>query len=421
MKPEQTLPVRTLSPGEIIFTEGFEGIPVMYVIKEGRVEISIARDEKRLVLTTLGKGQSFGEMSLIAGGARSATAKAITYCELQIVSSDALNKILDKTPPVVRHMLRALIARVKNKDGLVAKHAHEHSEILVYAQILELMATPMVASNMMRRTRESECWLPLHEAKEKLRRITGHTEQHVMATLKFMSKLLLVQFESGNPVYEKIRLANKTVSIESNKAVPQYLRYESVEIVKKAQHMSNSNQVELGSYVQSELEVIDIAEIESLVGVDRKLILKKLIHEEMAEDLFAFRKSIVLNFISEKGVKFFTKAEVVNLDQMDSLDDIGDVESRVLFEAVNSLDIYDLAKLINSPLQNNVKEKLITVLSKSKQAEIDEIVLATSPSSAVELQRISSRLIDNIKRASKGEDASKGKGVSAAVSALAPD
>jgi CRP-like cAMP-binding protein len=66
MAQQQSLPIRTASPGEVIFSEGSMGNPFMYVIKEGSVEISITRGERKVVLSTLGRGQFFGEMALLS-------------------------------------------------------------------------------------------------------------------------------------------------------------------------------------------------------------------------------------------------------------------------------------------------------------------------------------------------------------------
>ena len=69
-------PPATYSPGETIFTAGDKG-DKMYVIRSGEVEIE--RDGK--VVEKLGPGGIFGEMALIDGAPRAATAKAKTACE----------------------------------------------------------------------------------------------------------------------------------------------------------------------------------------------------------------------------------------------------------------------------------------------------------------------------------------------------
>jgi len=68
---------RTYAPGETIFAEGEPG-DFMYVVLDGEVEIRSDGD----VLTTLGRGDIFGEMALVDDSPRSAGAKARTSCTL---------------------------------------------------------------------------------------------------------------------------------------------------------------------------------------------------------------------------------------------------------------------------------------------------------------------------------------------------
>jgi CRP-like cAMP-binding protein len=63
-----------------------------FLIKEGTVEIITAPDQEETeiidgVVVSLGRGQSFGEMSLVDSGARSATVKAATNTELYEIDS----------------------------------------------------------------------------------------------------------------------------------------------------------------------------------------------------------------------------------------------------------------------------------------------------------------------------------------------
>jgi len=61
--------------GEVIFEEGSSGRE-LYVVLEGKVEIARISDSRKIVIVTLGKGEFFGEMAVIDGSSRSATAIA---------------------------------------------------------------------------------------------------------------------------------------------------------------------------------------------------------------------------------------------------------------------------------------------------------------------------------------------------------
>ena len=71
-----------------------------YLIREGTVEIITAPDgENRQasdpVVVTLGTGQSFGEMSLVDSGTRSATVKATTDTTLYEVDSERFRELCE--------------------------------------------------------------------------------------------------------------------------------------------------------------------------------------------------------------------------------------------------------------------------------------------------------------------------------------
>ena len=63
--------------GDVIFEEGSTGRE-LYVVLDGEVEIAKLNGGSKIVIITLGKGEFFGEMAVIDGSSRSATAIAAT-------------------------------------------------------------------------------------------------------------------------------------------------------------------------------------------------------------------------------------------------------------------------------------------------------------------------------------------------------
>ncbi len=61
--------------GDVIFEEGSTGRE-LYVVLDGQVEIAKVNGASKTVIITLGKGEFFGEMAVIDGSSRSATAIA---------------------------------------------------------------------------------------------------------------------------------------------------------------------------------------------------------------------------------------------------------------------------------------------------------------------------------------------------------
>lgn len=78
-----------VNSGEIVFVEGSMG-ESLYIIEEGRIEISQNKDGERRTLAIFGPGDCFGEMALIDCQPRSATAIAIEPARLCVITGNTL-------------------------------------------------------------------------------------------------------------------------------------------------------------------------------------------------------------------------------------------------------------------------------------------------------------------------------------------
>jgi len=72
---------RRYAADEVVFEQGEEGLG-MYVVVEGKVKISTRNGTGEKPLAELGNGQFFGELALLDGAPRSATAIATEPCRL---------------------------------------------------------------------------------------------------------------------------------------------------------------------------------------------------------------------------------------------------------------------------------------------------------------------------------------------------
>ena len=101
-------PPATYSSGETIFAAGDKG-DKMYVIRSGDVEIE--RDGK--IVEKLGPGGIFGEIALIDGSPRAATAKAKTACEVAPITEKTFLFLVHETPFFAISVMRALADRLR--------------------------------------------------------------------------------------------------------------------------------------------------------------------------------------------------------------------------------------------------------------------------------------------------------------------
>lgn len=98
---------RQLTDGEVLLREGDAGRE-MYVILDGRIRIS--KDGRELV--TLGPGQYLGEMSLLNGAPRTATATADGPARLAEITQANFDLLVRENPVLVRGLLEELARRL---------------------------------------------------------------------------------------------------------------------------------------------------------------------------------------------------------------------------------------------------------------------------------------------------------------------
>jgi len=98
--------------GDPVVGEGASGVG-FYLILDGKVEV---RKGDR-VLATLGKGEFFGEMSLIDDQPRSADVIAVTSTRCWALSSWSFNALVKTNPEIALVMLKDLVKRLRAADN----------------------------------------------------------------------------------------------------------------------------------------------------------------------------------------------------------------------------------------------------------------------------------------------------------------
>ena len=113
------LRVRRFRRGETIFHAGDPG-DSLFIIAAGLVKITIPSDEgsEPAILTTIGPGGFFGELSLLDGAARSATAVALEAVEAHILRRDVFERLLDE-PGLRTALLVALASEIRRLTAQV--------------------------------------------------------------------------------------------------------------------------------------------------------------------------------------------------------------------------------------------------------------------------------------------------------------
>jgi CRP/FNR family cyclic AMP-dependent transcriptional regulator len=114
---------RRYADEEVIFRQGDPG-DTLYIIATGTVKIVRSTEEgKELLLTLLGPGEVFGELSLLDGEPRSADAVAQESCEVFLLRREDLYSFLRGHPTVAEALLRVLARRLRATDDVLDEAA----------------------------------------------------------------------------------------------------------------------------------------------------------------------------------------------------------------------------------------------------------------------------------------------------------
>jgi CRP/FNR family transcriptional regulator, cyclic AMP receptor protein len=110
---------RTFRSGEVIFHREDSG-QVLYIVKEGKVKICLISPEgQEITLAVFGKGECFGELTMLDGLPRSADAVALERVECYTLQRSDFHKAIIKNPKIAIQVLESLSKRLRTTDEMV--------------------------------------------------------------------------------------------------------------------------------------------------------------------------------------------------------------------------------------------------------------------------------------------------------------
>jgi CRP-like cAMP-binding protein len=107
-------------PGEVVFEQD-EAADCAYFVESGTVEVYRFADGRSIVLGTVEKGRLLGEIALIDGGARTASARAVSETVCLRITGDQFEKYLGNLDPLMRLVISTLIRYVRTNTRLLGE------------------------------------------------------------------------------------------------------------------------------------------------------------------------------------------------------------------------------------------------------------------------------------------------------------
>ncbi len=355
--------IRTYHKGKVIFHEGQES-KIAYMIKSGTVDIFKMIDKKKTVMASLRRGDIFGEMSLLANQKRTASAEASSFCELVVITEEMMNKLLKSSPATVKKMLELLAKRVAATD-LKTGSAEQSDSFLALATILDL-AYREFAYTPRDKQREIENYkmgLSVNSYIETVKSLAAFSNVEIDSFLETVFKLRLIDIKS-------VKKGDKSAFVE---------RY--IQIINFEQFMCNLRSLykqmrELGAKVDQRMTFMSFTELARRTGSTPELIYKKVIKEEMPENLLFFDREKAMEWRKDKDSNFFNKFRRPrkDLDDLEAVDDIIFIDNPTLKKALEGFNYYKIS-ILYSALDQQGKDKIKRNIGK----KVAQILLREPP------------------------------------------
>ncbi len=180
---------RRFRRGEVIFHMGDPG-DALFIVAAGAIKIMLPSDTgDEAILATLRPGDVFGELALLDGAPRSATAVALEPTETLILPRDRFRDLLDTEPAIRDALLASLAAELRRLTS--------HVEELHFLDITGRLASRLarLASEAGTRQADGSIRLDSPVTQGDLAAMIGCTRQSVNKLLGMFTDDGLIQFD----------------------------------------------------------------------------------------------------------------------------------------------------------------------------------------------------------------------------------
>jgi len=205
---------KEIPKGTILFWENEPG-QEMYIIQSGKVKISKKVRDVEKTLVILGKGDFFGEMSILNNKPRSATAEVIEDARLLVIDSQTFEVMVRSNTEIAVRLIKNLAARLQEAD-------HQIENLLLRDNTSRLVNTlAKLATRQGQRTTQG---IQIHYRPEDLASEAGIPSDQVEGIVKKLANARILRVEEDQ------------IIITSQDLLERFFRY--LEMKEQFEHLS---------------------------------------------------------------------------------------------------------------------------------------------------------------------------------------
>ena len=179
---------RNYARGDIIFQKDDPG-EALFIVESGSVRIHVTGTQGTdLTLAVMNPNDFFGDMSLLDGKPRSASASAVTDCQLIVLERDHFTELVRKRPDAALAVLARVTSRLRGSDQMASDLAFLDAAGRLARRLLEIAEQSGVQ-------REDGVLLNVRITQEELATMIGVTRESVNRNLSEFRRLGLIRNE----------------------------------------------------------------------------------------------------------------------------------------------------------------------------------------------------------------------------------
>ncbi len=116
---------RTFPAGTRVFHEG-DNSDACYIVREGSFRVTREHSDGRAItLATLGPGEIFGELAMLDGDKRSASAEALSDGELLALPAGDVRSLLARHPEIALKLVAGLVRRLRAANVRISRQSFQ--------------------------------------------------------------------------------------------------------------------------------------------------------------------------------------------------------------------------------------------------------------------------------------------------------
>jgi CRP-like cAMP-binding protein len=126
---EGVMELAQVRKGSILFKQGDRG-DAAFLVTDGIIGIYREAEGQKTPLATIRQGELFGEMAVIDGSPRMATAFAVSDATLTVISADTITEKMRKADPFIKSLVQMLLRNLRTvHNSYVPKPRSLHDAI----------------------------------------------------------------------------------------------------------------------------------------------------------------------------------------------------------------------------------------------------------------------------------------------------